>query len=917
MRFLLAAQRKNLAAVRLEQILLLAVRCLLLLLLLVLAMAASRRWAEAVWRWFAPRPAWPSSAAASARTRSSSWTARSAWASRPATPTASRRPAPLAAQIVSESSGGDGFSVVLMAAPPRAIVPGRRRRPGSPRKVAKVEIDALRLTARQRRPGRHPQHRRETCCEASPRQVRRQGGLLPHRPAAIDLDRRASPAPCPPRVQKIQARAKRPSSSTSARTAPTTSPSTGLALAEPWPSPAAKTLLHGHAAQLRRHARPTCGVRLLVGKAERRQMPELREVRGRGDREGDQGRRTGRVAFEYKFPDPGDYVVQVAGRPRRPGRWTTSAASSSTVKNKVPVLLVNGKPAGEAFDQAAEWLRMALNPFRDEAAAREPTSSPGPRCSPTSQFADEGLGDLTALRLRLPVRRAALQPRRRRSPGGATSAAAAASSSASATAWTSAAYNDVLYRDGAGLLPARLVGKQSDNDGLYAISLRWTPSADRETALKAFRDSRPRETLLEASFHKFLQAEPAVQGGPRAVLTFAPVGAARQGPGRWLNKSGRPPGGPAILEWRPPAGKDARRAQKLRGRVVLVTTTVNADWNNWPASPVFPPFMQDAAALRRRRPAARAGRRRSAQPIELFLRQPGDRRRRRRHTRRTAARRRRRTQGLDDGGVAALGRHRRERRLPRQRRPAPAGEYLFAVNLPAAQRGAASQRERPGPHHAARTCKAPTPSGTSRSSPTSARSRTAAGVRGRRRRTNRMGASVAHVLLLVLLVLLLRRGRAGLAVRPLQRRADAGRRSGPAQPDAARWMTTRLPLYVLPWLLLVFLAVVGFVLVHNASTGDFLGFLPDGMAAAGSKRAGHRRRRPPARASRGASNTASFLWNAHPTPGCPDPVRRRNGAGACRSTSARAATSASATAFCWSACASASCCCSCWSSCRS
>ena len=29
----------------------------------------------------------------------------------------------------------------------------------------------------------------------------------------------------------------------------------------------------------------------------------------------------------------------------------------------------------------------------------------------------------------------------------------------------------------------------------------------------------------------------------------------------------------------------------MRGRVVLVTTTLNADWNTWPASPIFPPFI--------------------------------------------------------------------------------------------------------------------------------------------------------------------------------------------------------------------------------------------------------------------------------------------------------------------------------------
>ena len=49
MRFLLAAQRKNSRKMRLEQLILLGVRCLMVLLL-VLAMASVTPWAEAVWR---------------------------------------------------------------------------------------------------------------------------------------------------------------------------------------------------------------------------------------------------------------------------------------------------------------------------------------------------------------------------------------------------------------------------------------------------------------------------------------------------------------------------------------------------------------------------------------------------------------------------------------------------------------------------------------------------------------------------------------------------------------------------------------------------------------------------------------------------------------------------------------------------
>src|SRR5579864_8864844 len=53
MRFLLAAQRKNSRRMRLEQLILLAVRCLLVLLL-VLAMGSLMPTAERFWRWLFP-----------------------------------------------------------------------------------------------------------------------------------------------------------------------------------------------------------------------------------------------------------------------------------------------------------------------------------------------------------------------------------------------------------------------------------------------------------------------------------------------------------------------------------------------------------------------------------------------------------------------------------------------------------------------------------------------------------------------------------------------------------------------------------------------------------------------------------------------------------------------------------------------
>ena len=122
MRFLLAAQRKTSRKVRIEQILLLVVRCLLLLLLLA-AMCSVTPWAEAAWRWFAP--AGVAVAGGSRRTHKILVVDGSLGMGFKAGDKDGFEKARAAAkQIVRESSGGDGFSVVLLAAPPRMIVPG-------------------------------------------------------------------------------------------------------------------------------------------------------------------------------------------------------------------------------------------------------------------------------------------------------------------------------------------------------------------------------------------------------------------------------------------------------------------------------------------------------------------------------------------------------------------------------------------------------------------------------------------------------------------------------------------------------------------------------------------------------------------------------------------------------------------------
>ena len=327
MRFLLAAQRKTSpqGAPRTAPAAASSAACWCCCCLL--AMGSVTPWAEAVWRWFAPagrrrrrrrRPRAP--------TRSSSWTARSAWASRPATRTASTRPRRRPRQIVKESNGGDGFSVVLLAAPPRMIVPGPTEDadPGSPSEDAekvlgRIDAPAAAPTATPTSPP--PSTPSRTCSRRRRRNMPKKRSTS-SRICSAPPGWPAQPSALAATVQKIQARASTvlTGRSTSGQDGAENLAVAGLALADPVAVAGQKTLLQAVLHNYGDDARPTWpSASSSARSGAEGQPPELREVGAtptvKEIKDGEQVR----VAFEYAFPEPGDYVVQVGGGPRRPG----------------------------------------------------------------------------------------------------------------------------------------------------------------------------------------------------------------------------------------------------------------------------------------------------------------------------------------------------------------------------------------------------------------------------------------------------------------------------------------------------------------------------------------------------------------------------------------------------------------------
>src|SRR5262249_24429904 len=123
MRFLLNAEKKNAKKMRIEQLLLLAVRTAFVLFL-VLAMASVMPCSEKVWHALFPDSMARAATLGAQRThRILVLDGSFSMATRVGDQTCFERAQAVAAQIVRDAPRGDGFSVVLMSAPPRRVVP--------------------------------------------------------------------------------------------------------------------------------------------------------------------------------------------------------------------------------------------------------------------------------------------------------------------------------------------------------------------------------------------------------------------------------------------------------------------------------------------------------------------------------------------------------------------------------------------------------------------------------------------------------------------------------------------------------------------------------------------------------------------------------------------------------------------------
>src|SRR5262245_6873860 len=581
MRFLLAAQKRTTRKLRIEQWLLLAIRTLIIILL-ILAMISVMPWLEPLWNKLFPGGVTPVAAKTGRTHRIIAIDGGYSMGRRFPDGTGFERACNTARQIIQNSNPGDGFSLILLGAPIQAIVPGPSDNTGN---VIR-EIESLRMPhANSDLPnglaaiekivaqplGKY--HQREVYVLTDLQRTFFQGAL-PKGPITR-MEGLESKLPEADPWHQIQKKASVVLVDV-AREGADNLAVTNLLLNEPIVLVNQQNSIRAVIKNFGSQKRTQLKVELLVGKAR----PESEEGKQDGEPFSLDGRAAAgaelvdvepgaevAVTFPLSFTRAGEYVAQV----RIEGDALDLDNSRSlvvAVKESIPVLLVNGKSEAERDDQATHHLAAALNPMPENT--RNPVSPFRPRVITEAQFADRVSGGLDQYDCVFICDAARLSENKvnqlegfLRRGGGVIFCLG--------SKVDREAYNRLLYKEGEGILPAQIIRPEEAPEG-QSFTLTADDESFAQPPLASFQDPNDRGTLLSARFRRYLRVQPAPKSAFKKVLSFLPP--AKSGDRPQPGSAGRSLLDPAVIEW-----------QRHRGRVILITTTVNIDWGTWPGSP--------------------------------------------------------------------------------------------------------------------------------------------------------------------------------------------------------------------------------------------------------------------------------------------------------------------------------------------
>jgi hypothetical protein len=542
MRFLLAAVRKHSRRIRIEQWLLLAVRMLIVVLV---ALAVADPYLTRAGLQFV----------SGQRTHKVLVIDASySMAYGPADKNRFDRAKEMAARIIEESGQGDGFTLVLLAAPPRVVV----GTPAFERHDVLAEIDNLkRFDGGADLPTTLTKVEEiiETARREYPRLVRSEVYLL------SDLGRNtwvpefrgdssqleAALADFRRRAQRLAAQATLVVADLGEEGADNLAV-TALRAVEPYATSARPVTLEAELCNFGRQNLERQVVELYV---DGRRAGESRIDVPAGD--------TAAATFSQRFDTPGEHAIEV----RSPGdllavdnhRWL-----SLPVAHHLRVLCVNGKPSGGDFQGATDYLLVALSPH----GPTDERSVVRAEVVAENALAEADLRDYDCVFLANVGQFTADEAR---------TLSAYVKGGGGLVFFLGDQVNADNYnrqladgREGVDLLPARLIGPAPlDRDRPYLFD-----PLDYEHSIVAPFRGRDRAGLLTTRIYEYMRAtvpEPETDGAAAQVaLAFTN-------------------GDPAIVEKR--VG---------RGRTVLVTTAADPSWSAWPMWPSYVPIVQEIVA---------------------------------------------------------------------------------------------------------------------------------------------------------------------------------------------------------------------------------------------------------------------------------------------------------------------------------
>ena len=266
-------------------------------------------------------------------------------------------------------------------------------------------------------------------------------------------------------------------------------------------------------------------------------------------------RQTAQVLFSHKFDEAGSHVIEIS-EDADALKADNSLYASIPVRDKLPVVLVNGDPSSEPLKGETDFAEIALQPFG--AARVELADLIAPKVVRVDGITAEVLNGTSVLMLanvsRLDDAKLKLVEDFVKNGGGLL----IAPGNKIDPAW----YSKALYKDGKGLLPFEFgqLSGSLEGPGISVVAQHF-----EHAALELFNDPR-NGSLSEGAikqWYKFKDSGELHAEGNPAVL--------------------------ARLD-----SNDGFLAEKQfgEGRVLELATALDADWSNLPLRPTYLPLMQ-------------------------------------------------------------------------------------------------------------------------------------------------------------------------------------------------------------------------------------------------------------------------------------------------------------------------------------